>query len=229
MEHCCPAASGLRSSHRYLREEQKARPEHIPGGEPVPSNPVGTVLHPESGSHSFHPRTGNAEAALSETDIPGNLFSPCQNLPVGGRLPEPHLFSSLPGGSGSPVNGCHCQKIIIVIGSLASHQRLPPGSTHIKFPIVLQDILHGVRLVIIPGQSCREAHMGSFDGIISMVNSYNDKSPHPFRFFLFFSSRWSFGLEKEKKGRTPKSPAHDICISLRCYLLFVIKSEYYCF
>ncbi len=126
-------------------------------------------------------------------------------------------------------NSCHCQKIIIVIGSLASHQRLPPGSTHIKFPIVLQDILHGVRLVIIPGQSCREAHMGSFDGIISMVNSYNDKSPHPFWFSLFFSSRWSFGLEKEKKGRTPKSPAHDICISLRCYLLFVIKSEYYCF
>ena len=77
--------------------------------------PVGTVLHPESGSHSFHPRTGNAKAALSETDIPGNFFSPCQNLPVGGRLPEPHLFSSLPGGSGSPVqwlplskdNNCH--------------------------------------------------------------------------------------------------------------------------
>ena len=68
-----------------------------------------------------------------------------------------------------------------------------------------------------------------FYGIISMVNSYNDKSPHPFWFSLFFSSRWSFGLEKEKKGRTPKSPAHDICISLRCYLLFVIKSEYYCF
>ena len=42
-----------------------------------------------------------------------------------------------------------------------------------------------------------------------MVNSYNDKSPHPFWFFLFFSSRWSFGLEKEKKGRTPKSPARN--------------------
>lgn len=126
-------------------------------------------------------------------------------------------------------NGCHCQKIIIVIGSLASHQRLPPSSTHIKFPIVLQDILHGIRLIIVPGQSSRETHMGSFDGIISMIDSYNDKSPHPFWFFLFFSSRWSFGLEKEKKGRTPKSPAHDICISLRCYLLFVIKSEYYCF
>ncbi|MEE0555571.1 hypothetical protein HMPREF2738_03045 [Clostridiales bacterium KLE1615] len=51
--------------------------------------------------------------------------------------------------------------------------------------------------------------MGSFYGIISMVNSYNDKSPHPFWFFLFFSSRWSFGLEKEKKGRTPKSPARN--------------------
>ena len=24
-----------------------------------------------------------------------------------------------------------------------------------------------------------------------------------------FSSRWSFGLEKEKKGRTPKSPARN--------------------
>ena len=52
-------------------------------------------------------------------------------------------------------------------------------------------------------------HMGSFDGIISMIDSYNNKSPHPFRFFLFFSSRWSFGLEKEKKGRTPKSPARN--------------------
>ena len=68
----------------------------------MPSNPVGTVLHPESGSRSFHPRIGNAEAALSETDIPGSLFSPCQNLPKGGRLPEPHLLSVLPGGSGSP-------------------------------------------------------------------------------------------------------------------------------
>ena len=101
--------------------------------------------------------------------------------------------------------GCHCQKIIIVIGSLASHQRLPPSSTHIKFPIVLQDILHGIRLIIVPGQSSRETHMGSFDGIISMIDSYNDKSPHPFRFFLFFSSRWSFGLEKEK-GQNPEEP-----------------------
>jgi len=46
--------------------------------------------------------------------------------------------------------------------------------------------------------------MGSFDGIISMIDSYNDKSPHPFRFFLFFSSRWSFGLEK--KGQNPEEP-----------------------
>ena len=87
---------------------------------------------------------------------------------------------------------CQCsqrQKIIIVIGSLTSHQRLPPGSTHIKFPIVLQDILHGIRLVIVSSQSGRETYMGSFYGIISMVNSYNDKSPHPFWFFLFFSSR----------------------------------------
>ena len=106
-------------------------------------------------------------------------------------------------------NGCHGQKIIIVIRSLTSHQRLPSGSAHIKFSIVLQDILHGIRLIIIPSQSCRETHMRSFDGIISMVNSYNDKSPHPFWFFLFFSSRWSFGLEKEKKGRTPKSPARN--------------------
>ena len=81
---------------------QKARPEHIPGGEPGQSIPVGTVLHPESGSHSFHPRTGNAEAALSETDIPGNLFSPDQNSPKGGRLPEPLPLSVLPGDSGSP-------------------------------------------------------------------------------------------------------------------------------
>ena len=126
-------------------------------------------------------------------------------------------------------NGCHCQKIVIVIGGLTSYHRLPSGSTHIKFSIVLQDILHGIQLVIVSGQSCRETHRGSFDGIISMIDSYNDKSPHPFWFSLFFSSRWSFGLEKEKKGRTPKSPTRDSCISLRCYLLFVIKSEYYCF
>jgi len=45
--------------------------------------------------------------------------------------------------------------------------------------------------------------MGSFDGIISMIDSYNDKSPHPFWFSLFFSSRWSLGLEKEK-GQNPE-------------------------
>ncbi|MFZ2946820.1 MAG: hypothetical protein WA042_15660, partial [Blautia wexlerae] len=60
-------------------------------------------------------------------------------------------------------------------------------------------------LIIVPGQSSRETHMGSFDGIISMIDSYNNKSPHPFRFFLFFSSRWSFGLEKEK-GQNPEEP-----------------------
>ena len=167
---------------------------------------MGTVLHPESGSHSSHPRTGNAEAALSETDIPGSLFSPCQ-WKTGCQ--NYICFPLSPAIADFLGNGCHCQKIIIVIGSLTSHQRLPPGSTHIKFPIVLQDILHGIRLVIVSGQSGRKTYMGSFYGIISMVNSYNDKSPHPFWFFLFFSSRWSFGLEKEKKGRTPKSPARN--------------------
>ena len=39
----------------------------------------------------------------------------------------------------------------------------------------------------------------------SKVAVYNNKSPHPFRFFLFFSSRWSFGLEKEK-GQNPEEP-----------------------
>jgi len=62
--------------------------------------------------------------------------------------------------------------------------------------------------------------MWSFDGVISMINSYNDKSPHPFWFSLFFSSRWSFGLEKEKKGRTPKSPARNKKYS---YVYFVNK------
>ena len=64
--------------------------------------------------------------------------------------------------------------------------------------------------------------MGSFDGIISMIDSYNNKSPHPFRFFLFFSSRWSFGLEKEKKGRTPKSPA---CNKKYSYAMSILKSN----
>ncbi len=41
-----------------------------------------------------------------------------------------------------------------------------------------------------------------------------------FWFFLFFSSRWSFGLEKEKKGRTPKSPARNQKYS---YVYFVNK------
>lgn len=171
----------------------------------MPSNPVGTVLHPESGSHSSHPRTGNAEAALSETDIPGTLFLPAKTCQWEAGCQNHICFPLSPAVADLLCNGCHCQKIIIVIGSLASHQRLPPSSTHIKFPIVLQDILHGIRLIIVPGQSSRETHMGSFDGIISMIDSYNDKSPHPFRFFLFFSSRWSFGLEKEK-GQNPEEP-----------------------
>lgn len=45
--------------------------------------------------------------------------------------------------------------------------------------------------------------------IISIIDSYNDKPPHPFWFFLLFlSNRWSFGLEK-KKNRTPKVLARD--------------------
>lgn len=92
------------------------------------------------------------------------------------------------------------QKIIIVIGSLTSHQRLPPGSAHIKFPIVLQNILHGIQLVIIPGQSCRETHMGSFDGIISMIDSYNDKSPHPFWFSCSFPAGGLLVWKKRKRA-----------------------------
>ncbi len=131
-------------------------------------------------------------------------------------------------------NGCHCQKIIIVIGSLTSHQRLPPSSTHIKFPIVLQDILHGIRLIIVPGQSSRETHMGSFDGIISMIDSYNDKSPHPFRFFLFFSSRWSFGLEKKRAEPRRALPMIFalVYVAIYCSLLkanTIVSSNFFIF
>ena len=106
-------------------------------------------------------------------------------------------------------NGCQRQQIIIIIGRFIFYQRLSSRTADIILSLILQNILHGIRLVIVSGQSGREAHMGSFDGIISMVNSYNDKSPHPFWFSLFFSSRWSFGLGKEKKGRTPKSSARN--------------------
>ena len=101
-------------------------------------------------------------------------------------------------------NGCHCQKIVIVIGGLTSYHRLPSGSTHIKFSIVLQDILHGIRLVIVSGQPCREAHVGSFDGIISMIDSYNDKSPHPFWFFFILFQQVIFRSGKREKGQNPK-------------------------
>ncbi len=101
-------------------------------------------------------------------------------------------------------NGCHCKKIVIVIGGLTSYHRLPSGSTHIKFSIVLQDILHGIQLVIVSGQSCRETHRGSFDGIISMIDSYNDKSPHPFRFFFILFQQVIFRSGKREKGQNPK-------------------------
>ena len=101
-------------------------------------------------------------------------------------------------------NGCHCQKIVIVIGGLTSYHRLPSGSTHIKFSIVLQDILHGIQLVIVSGQSCRETHRGSFDGIISMIDSYNDKSPHPFWFFFILFQQVIFRSGKREKGQNPK-------------------------
>lgn len=101
-------------------------------------------------------------------------------------------------------NGCHCKKIVIVIGGLTSYHRLPSGSTHIKFSIVLQDILHGIRLVIVSGQSGRETYMGSFYGIISMVNSYNDKSPHPFWFFFILFQQVIFRSGKREKGQNPK-------------------------
>ncbi len=101
-------------------------------------------------------------------------------------------------------NGCHCKKIVIVIGGLTSYHRLPSGSTHIKFSIVLQDILHGIQLVIVSGQSCRETHRGSFDGIISMIDSYNNKSPHPFRFFFILFQQVIFRSGKREKGQNPK-------------------------
>ena len=168
---------------------------------------MGTVLHPESGSHSSHPRTGNAEAALSETDIPGSLFSPCQNLPVEDRLPELHLFSALPGDSGFPGqwlplskdNNCHWKSYFSPASAARFH-------TH-----KISHCTAGHSAWYTARNRIRSVRSGNihFYGIISMVNSYNDKSPHPFWFFLFFSSRWSFGLEKEKKGRTPKSPARN--------------------
>ena len=169
---------------------------------------MGTVLHPESGSHSSHPRTGNAEAALSETDIPEAFFLPAKTCQWEAGCQNHICFPLSPAVADLLGNGCHCQKIIIVIGGLASHQRLPPGSAHIEFSIVLQDILHGIRLVIIPGEPCREAHMGSFDGIISMIDSYNDKSPHPFWFSCSFPAGGLL-VWKKKKGRTPKSPARN--------------------
>jgi len=46
--------------------------------------------------------------------------------------------------------------------------------------------------------------VGSFDGIISMIDSYNDKSPHPFLVFLVLFQQVVFWSGKIEKGQNPE-------------------------
>lgn len=136
--------------------------------------------------------------------FPEAFFLPAKTCQMEAGCQNHFRFPLFPAIADLLGNGCHCKKIVIVIGGLTSYHRLPSGSTHIKFSIVLQDILHGIQLVIVSGQSCRETHRGSFDGIISMIYSYNDKSPHPFWFFFILFQQVIFRSGKREKGQNPK-------------------------
>ena len=62
----------------------------------------------------------------------------------------------------------------MIICSLIFLKRLSLRSADIKFPLILQNILHGIWLILIYRQSCWETDMWSFCGIISMIDSDND-------------------------------------------------------
>lgn len=96
-EHYCPAASAYGPAVRCLLEEQKAHPEHIPGGEPVPSNSCGNSLHPESDLIAFIPKWKRKGRSFRNRYSP-ETFSPLPTCQWEAGPPEPHLFS-LPGDS----------------------------------------------------------------------------------------------------------------------------------
>ena len=81
-------------------------------------------------------------------------------------------------------NGCQRQQIIIIIGRFIFYQRLSSRTADIILSLILQNILHGIRLVIIPNNSTWERHLSCFNGIIAMINSYNYRN-HILSFFLF--------------------------------------------
>lgn len=64
------------------------------------------------------------------------------------------------------------------------YQRLSSRTADIILSLILQNILHGIRLVIIPNNSTWERHLSCFNGIIAMINSYDYRN-HILSFFLF--------------------------------------------
>ena len=76
--------------------------------------------------------------------------------------------------------------------------------------------------------------MGSFDGIISMIDSYNDKSPHPFWFFLFFPAGglWVWKRKRAEPQRVLPMIVALVYVAIYCSLLkanTIVSSNFFIF
>ena len=124
-------------------------------------------------------------------------------------------------------NGCQRQQIIIIIGRFIFYQCLSPCTTDIILSLILQNILHGIRLVIIPNNSTWERHLSCFYCIIAMINSYDYRN-HILSFFLFNVRSKMLSLLQRIVAKVPvlntflsfhtPKPAETLEFSYRCCL-----------